>query len=98
MAELTYLRSKNSSGEKLGKLFSPTEELAVIRARLNRNMEIVEQSCLEVMPEDPVIFLRAVTEGLSYDSIVVNKVILVSRADWYKAYRRFFYILDKKRD
>lgn len=98
LAELRYLKSKNSRVDILPDVFSRTEELAMARAKLTRNMEIVEQACLEVMPEDPVIFLKAVTEGLSYDLLSVDKVMPVSRAVWYEEYRKFFYILDKKRD
>ena len=98
LAELRYLKSKATAGVFTGDIPRPTEELATIRARLNRNMEIVEQACLEVMPEDPVIFLKAVTEGLSYDLLSMQRVISVSRSIWYESYRRFFYILDKRRD
>lgn len=98
LAELRYLKSKNSRVGFSSNVFNRTEELAIFSARLTRNMEIVEQACLEVMPENPVIFLKAVTEGLSYDLLSVDKVMPVSRAVWYESYRKFFYILDKKRD
>lgn len=98
LAELRYLKSKNSRVDILPDVFSCTEELAMARAKLTRSMEIVEQACLEVMPDDPAIFLKAVTEGLSYDALAATRWMSVSRAVWYEEYRKFFYILDKKRD
>ena len=98
LIDMRYLKSKNSQVGFSSNVFNRTEELAIFSARLTRNMEIVEQACLEVMPDDPAIFLKAVTEGLSYDLLSVDKVMSVSRAEWYESYRKFFYILDKKRD
>lgn len=98
LIDMRYLKSKNSRVDFSSNVFNRTEELAIFSARLTRNMEIVEQACLEVMPDDSAIFLIAVTKGLSYDALAATRWMSVSRAEWYESYRKFFYILDKKRD
>lgn len=45
------------------------------------------------------MLLEAVTEGTSYDALEAQHGYMpVSRSEWYKLYRKFFWILDKLRD
>ena len=50
---------------------------------------------------DPVIgnyIFTAVTKGYSYDAMNANSQIPCGREEWYKLYRKFFYILSNSRD
>lgn len=44
------------------------------------------------------LLLQAVTEDLSYDALEVREGHMpVSRSEWYLMYRKFFWLLDKRR-
>lgn len=45
-----------------------------------------------------VLRLRGVTEGLSYDALKMKYDIPCCRDVYYAAYRRFFWLLSKRRD
>ena len=43
------------------------------------------------------ILLKGVTEGLAYDVLKLKYPIPCCKGDYYELYRKFFWILDKKR-
>ena len=60
-------------------------------------------SCGQVKgdPAEPDLYsylLRGVTEGLSYDALKMKYDIPCCRDVYYAAYRRFFWLLSKRRD
>ena len=42
--------------------------------------------------------LRTITLGRSYDWLITNYDFNMSRERYYKCYRKFYWLLDKKRD
>lgn len=75
----------------------PTFNLAEKRLRLSKKMEIVEQAVSEVAPDFFEAFLYGVTNDISYEAIKYRYDIPLSKASYYRYYRKFFYILDKKK-
>lgn len=76
----------------------PTERCAQSRIFFADRMEMVEQAVIGAEPELYAYLLRGVTEGLSYDTLKVRYDIPCCRDVYYAAYRRFFWLLSKKRD
>lgn len=75
----------------------PTERLAVARSYYEDRMAMVEKAMFEADHELGKYMLRAVTEGLSYDSIHLKDGIPCCKDNYYKSYRRFFWLLSQAR-
>lgn len=60
-------------------------------------METVEQAAKESDPELATYILRAVTEELSYTYLKARLEIPCSRDTYYDRYRRFFWLLSKRK-
>ena len=76
----------------------PTAALVERRERYFRCVKIVEDAAEET---DPVIgkdILRGVISGCSYDVLCAREPIPCCKDIYYELYRKFFWILDKKRD
>ena len=77
--------------------YNPTEKYASMRLYLAEKMELIEQCCLDT---DPVIgnyILKAVTKGLSYDTLRMQYDIPCCRDIYYDLYRKFFWILSQRK-
>ena len=84
---------------KIGQLKGdPTERSAQSRIFFADRMEMVEQAAIGAEPELYPYLLRGVTEGLSYDVLKMKYDIPCCRDVYYAAYRRFFWLLSKRRD
>lgn len=60
-------------------------------------MQEIEEAALETDPYLASYILKAVTEGLSYNYLQSILEIPCSRDTYYDRYRRFFWILSKRR-
>ena len=63
------------------------------RLYYRERMEIVETAAREAADDLGARLTKAVTEGLSYETVAPP----CCREVWYAAYRRFFWLLDKAR-
>lgn len=77
---------------------NPTERIAVIRANYSGKMQMIEKAAEESNCEIAKYILLAVTKGLSYTTLSSRYEIPCCRDVYYEAYRRFFWLLNKKRD
>jgi len=93
--EAPYLKSKIARGEKSSNFSDPTAEMAMKLEKPAKSKQMVDDICKEVYPKDPELLRVCLTGGFSYDSW---GDMPVSRSEWYKMCRKFFYILDKRRD
>ena len=59
---------------------------------------MVEQAAIGADPDLYPYILRGVTEGLSYNALKMKYGIPCCREVYYVAYRRFFWLLSKRRD
>ena len=80
--------------------FDPTGETAVCRAYYGERLTMVEETVQEATQDicglDRAL-LKAVTEGLSYETLRVRGGVPCCRDTWYILYRRFFWLLDRAR-
>lgn len=101
--ELLYLRSTRPNEVKSSYTPDPTGDIALRLTRLNEKIYLVKSTSIYVCDGEDMcatLLRTAVTQGLSYDAMIAShpQWMLPSRRDWYIAYRKFFYILDLKRD
>ena len=75
----------------------PTARCAESRLFFADRMEMVEQAAIDASPDLYPYILRAVTEGLSYNSLKMQYDIPCCREVYYDCYRRFFGLLSRKR-
>lgn len=83
---------------KTNQTSNPTEKCALAKEYYSSRMRIVEEACKETDAEIWDYILRAVTEGLSYDTLYMNYTIPCCKDTYYNLYRRFFWILNKVRE
>ena len=76
----------------------PTALIAESRLYYLEKMETVEQAAIESDPELATYILRAVTEELSYEHLKAKLEIPCSRGTYYDRYRRFFWLLSKRKN
>lgn len=75
-----------------------TAQAAELRLHYLEKMETVEQSARESDPDLAIYILKAVTEELSYDYLKSKLEIPCSRGTYYDRYRRFFWLLSKRKN
>ena len=75
----------------------PTAAYAMARAYFSGRTDMVEKAAAEAEPELSCYILRAVTEGLSYDHLRAGSNIPCCKEVYYRAYRRFFWLLHRAR-
>lgn len=76
---------------------NPTARAAEAKAEFYRRMELVESAASETDDAVGVYILFGVTEGLPYEKLKLRYPVPCSRDTYYALYRKFFWILDKKR-
>ena len=76
---------------------SPTEELAMRRARLEENCRLIEQTAIETDPELYQYILKAVTnEDITYRYLSLIMEIPCSHNTYYDRRRKFYWLLNEK--
>lgn len=77
---------------------NPTERIAMIRSNYSEKMEMIEKTAEESNEELTKYILLGVTKGIPYTSLTTKYDIPCCRDVYYEAYRRFFWLLSKKRN
>lgn len=77
----------------------PTAKCAEAKAEFDRRMKLVDTAIDETTDEGIIAhaLLKGVTEGLPYEKLKARYPVPCCKDAYYALYRRFFYILDKKR-
>lgn len=82
---------------KIDNISKPTEECALKMVFYSDRISMVEQAAKETDEFLSSYILKAVTTGMSYDTLRVQMNIPCSKDIYYEFYRRFFWLLDKIR-
>lgn len=75
----------------------PVYERALHREPYLKNMSMVEESAKEADPNIAKYIMKAVTEGVSFTYLHETLGMPCGKDMYYDRYRKFFWILDKKR-
>lgn len=73
------------------------EEIAIKTERYRQYMHLVEEVCLVVEPSLAYYLFKGVTEKLTYSTLRTFYGCPACKDLYYECYRKFFWILDKKR-
>ena len=92
MHSIRYERPIKSTG------VSPTAEAAIYSASLSEKIDLIDRTAFDSEPEIASYLIRAVTEGLSYTVLSTQFDIPCGRDMYYDRYRKFFWLLDKRRE
>ena len=90
-------KSKGNLAIKMDDISKPTEECALKRVFYSNRIDMVEQAAKDADEFLASYILKAVTTGMSYDTLRVQMNIPCSRDVYYEYYRKFFWLLDKAR-
>lgn len=86
----------NLSGVHSGTDCDATSKTATQLAYLNRNIRFVEQAAKETDPIIGDFIFQAAIRGISYDKVNAYNKIPCCRNEFYRLYRKFFWLLDQK--
>lgn len=100
-SEMNELRLPSYAFDKSSLSNSPTDltaQCAIKKVRYSERIKMVETAAMEADEYLYVYILKAVTEGLSFNYLKTKMNIPCSRDTYYDRYRRFFWLLNNKRD
>lgn len=86
-----FVRSGQMKGD-------PTERCAESRLYFKNRMEMVEQAARGADPDLAQFILKAVTEGVPFETMKMQHGIPCCRDVYYDRYRRFFWLLNDIRE
>ena len=86
------------NGSKINSPIDILGECVEERSRYRDRMQIVEKAALEADPYLASYITKAVTEGHSFNYLKSRLEIPCSRDMYYDRYRRFFWLLDKRKE
>lgn len=75
-----------------------SEKIAIDRANLRNKMEMVRNAAFQADADLAIYILSAVTENLSYTYLKEHRHIPCCKDVYYESYRKFFWVLDQKRN
>lgn len=74
-----------------------TQQLAIRRAMLEQNCQLIEQTAIEADPDIYQYILKAVTEDISYRYLDMIMNIPCGKKMYYDRRRKFYWLLDKRK-
>ena len=85
---------KNGCNHSVG---DPTYSMALRLERLSGYVKLVSDTAFEADPEIADYLIKAVTEDRTYEYLKTIMDIPCGKSYYYKAYRKFFYLLSRER-
>lgn len=98
-SEISMLRTaKYNDSVRTKQIIDPTLRIVEMRQLYSSRINLIEETAEKTDTDLSVYILKGITEGLSYDSLRLRFNIPCSKDTYYDRYRRFFWILDKRRE
>lgn len=83
---------------KTNNISNPTERIAILKLFYSERMDLIIKVAEDTDKIMAPYILKGVTEGVSYDNMIVMDGIPCCRDVYYELYRRFFWLLNKVRE
>ncbi len=80
-----------------GEVGDPTARIAEARLYFADRIDLVDRAARDAAGEYAQQLIKAITEELSYEKLVLFEYIPFCKDTWYTIYREYFWILDKTR-
>ena len=90
--------AKYNDSVRTKQIIDPTLRIVEMRQLYSSRINLIEETAEKTDTDLSVYILKGITEGLSYDSLRLRFNIPCSKDTYYDRYRRFFWILDKRRE
>lgn len=98
LASISTLRSSyTAEGRRGTDVSKPVEFIVEQKLIFEDRMKLIIDCAKSADPFLWIYIFRGVTEGKSYDMIRVKTYVPCCKDEYYRVYRKFFYILDKER-
>lgn len=92
-----YTKSVVKTCKDDGMVTTNLDSIGIELSYISKNIDLIEQTCDEVDSTIARYLLLAITEERTYSNLKTVYDIPCGREYFYVRYRKFFYILDKKR-
>lgn len=96
LKEMNYLKTKTEIIPS-GNVPDPTNDYALKRLKYEQSIEFIESIARATDPCIADWLIKGVTENYTYDYLRCKMDIPAGREMYYDRYRKFFWILDKKK-
>ena len=96
LAQISILQT-HSQISPAGNFSDPTYTVVLKRARLQQNINLIEDTASKADDFLAKWIIKGVTESLSYEFLHLQLSMPASRDTYYDRYRKFFWILDQMR-
>ena len=94
--EISFLKTKSEISPP-GNFSNPTEQLALKRIKLEENINLINVTAAEADNCIDKWLIKGITENFTYEYLKYQLNLPAGRDLYYDRYRRFFWILDKKK-
>lgn len=94
--EITLIQA-HSEASGSNQIADPTDQMAAKRLKYKENIQLIETTAVTADPTIAKWLIKGVTESLSYDYLHLKLDLPAGRDLYYDRYRRFFWLLDKRR-
>ena len=81
-----------------GNIADPTNDMAIRRLILENNIELINTCAKLSEPSIASYIIKGITQNYSYEYLKYKLDLPAGRDYYYDRYRKFFWILDKKRE
>ncbi len=96
LKEISFIKAQFAK-ETSGPISDPTNNLAAKRMKYEQNIKLIEETAYLADPEIAKWIIKGVTENYSYDYLHLKMDLPAGRDLYYDRYRKFFFLLDKKK-
>ena len=97
LKEISFLKTKSEITPP-GFFSNSTETTALKRLKLEKNINLIDSAAKQSDPCLTKWLIKGITENLTYEYLKYQLELPAGRDMYYDRYRRFFWILDKKRE
>ena len=95
--EISFLKAKTEISSS-GEISNPTEKLAIILEAAQSKIDLIVSTAYLADEELAKWLLIGITKGYTYEYLRYKLEMPAGRSMYYDRYRRFFWLLDKKRN
>ena len=96
LKEITLIKAHEEIN-KSSSISDPTNQMAVKRLKYEENISLIEETAIVSDPSIAKWIIKGVTEGYTYEYLHLQMDLPAGRDLYYDRYRRFFWLLDKRR-
>lgn len=95
--DISYLKSKSEISTE-GNFSNPTENLAIVLAAAQYKIDLIKTTAMEADPSLAKWLIIGITKSYTFEYLKYKLDMPAGRSMYYDRYRKFFWLLDQKKD